>query len=354
MHTIVSTYHRLGRVLAVVFSALLVALAGAVGARASTLVISGAGWGHGVGMSQDGALGFAEHGWSDEAILAHYYRGTTLGTVAADTRVRVLIGGHVRSLGLEDYVRGVVSAEMPASWPAAALEAQAIASRTYALTAHDGGSAFDVFSDTRSQMYRGSAAYTPQTDAAVAATAGQVVTYAGAPAITYFFASSGGRTESVQNAFIGSLPEPWLVSVRDPYDAGPLHSWTLSLGFSTAAARLGSIVRGHFRGIEVLRRAVSPRILSAYVLGSGGRTSVSGADLAARLGLYDTWAYFSVRRGTTLTAEPDRSARAPSGGGSTQGAAPSAPASGPGGGVPAGGEGAPASGAAAGGASAPA
>src|SRR5205823_2043479 len=79
----------------------------------------------------------------------------------------------------------------------AALEAQAVASRTYALTAHAGGSRFDVYADTRSQVYRGVAAQTPQTDAAVAATASQVVTYAGRLAITYFFAGSGGRTETV-------------------------------------------------------------------------------------------------------------------------------------------------------------
>src|SRR5437899_576083 len=135
---------------------------------------------------------------------------------------------------------------------------------------------------------------------AVAATAGQIVTYAGRPAITYFFASSGGRTENVETAFPGSLPEPWLRGVLDPYDGGPLHSWTLTLSFSSAAARLGGLVRGRFQGIEVLSRGFSPRIVSAYVLGSGGRTLVGGAELAARLGLYDSWAYFSVREGASV------------------------------------------------------
>jgi stage II sporulation protein D len=312
MLTISPNYHRVPRVLAACASAITLALGAAGTARASTLVIAGAGWGHGVGMSQEGALGYAQHGWSYQAILAHYYSGTTIGAAPAGSRVRVLIAGKVHQVALEDYVRGVVSAEMPASWPLAALEAQAVASRTYALTAHAGGSAFDVYADTRSQVYRGPAAYTPETDAAVAATAGQVVAYAGRPAITYFFASSGGRTENVENAFGGSLAQPWLRGVRDPYDGGTLHSWTLSISFSTAAARLSGLVRGRFRGIEVLRRGFSPRILSAYVLGSGGRTLVTGAELAARLGLYDTWAYFSLRRGATLTAEPDSSGRAPS------------------------------------------
>src|SRR5437588_12105622 len=218
-----STYHRpcglqprrrsllahLGRAPAGIAAALtLVALTalGAAPAGGATLLIEGAGNGHGVGMSQDGALGYARHGASYQAILAHYYEGTTLGAAAPKAKIRVLVGSKVVKLPLERYVRGVVSAEMPSSWPAAALEAQAVASRTYALTAHAGGSRFDVYSDTRSQVYRGAAAETPQTNAAVAATAGQIVVYAGRPAATYFFAGSGGMTENVENGFPGSAP----------------------------------------------------------------------------------------------------------------------------------------------------
>jgi SpoIID/LytB domain protein len=358
MFVISSNYHRLSSCLAALTGAL--ALAGTGVAHASELVIAGAGFGHGVGMSQEGARGYAERGSSYEAILTHYYTGTTIAMAPAGASVRVLVGSRVQVLPLESYVRGVVSAEMPSSWPLAALEAQAVASRTYALTAHAGGSRFDVYADTRSQVYRGASAYTPETDAAVAATAGEVISYAGNPAITFFFASSGGRTETVENAFPGAAPEPWLRSVRDPYDGGTLHSWTVTLGFSVAAARLRGLVHGRFKGIEVLKRGFSPRILSAYVLGSRGRTLVSGGELAARLGLYDTWAYFSVRRGTAVSAEPDRSGAVgnspqppPA---ATSPAAPASPAAGAQGGVPAAGagEGAPAGSASAGGTSAPA
>jgi stage II sporulation protein D len=61
----------------------------------------------------------------------------------------------------------------------------------------------------------------------------------------------------------------------------------------------------------VLRRGFSPRILTAYVLGSRGRTLVHGPELAARLGLSDSWAYFSVRNGQATTPEPDRSGQPP-------------------------------------------
>ncbi|HWX44529.1 MAG TPA: SpoIID/LytB domain-containing protein [Solirubrobacteraceae bacterium] len=302
-----SSYHRpLPLAAALSIAVLLTAGAPAVGAS-PTLVIAGAGYGHGVGMSQEGALGYAQHGYTYEAILAHYYTGTTLGTVPERTKVRVLMGGKVHAIPVETYVRGVVGAEMPANWPLAALEAQAVASRTYALTDHAGGARFDVYADTRSQVYVGTKAQSAQTSAAVAATAGQVVTYGGRPAITYFFASSGGATENVQNAFLGAAPEPWLQGVQDPYDGGPQHRWSVSMSFAAAAGRLRGLVRGAFRGIEVLRRGYSPRIVSAYVLGSAGRAKVSGAELAERLGLDDTWAYFSVRTARGVLREPDLS-----------------------------------------------
>jgi stage II sporulation protein D len=336
-------------------AALAIALAGVGTASAAprpsaVLLITGGGYGHGVGMSQEGALGYAEHGYDYRQILAHYYTGTSIGAAAPKTQVRVLMGGKVRKVPLERYVRGVVSAEVSPSWPLAALEAQAVASRTYALTAHAGGSKFDVYADTRSQVYRGMAAQTPQTDTAVAATAGQIVTYAGSPAITYFFASSGGRTENVENAFGGSEPQPWLRGVADQYERGDEHTWKAALSFASAAAKLRGLVRGRFEGIEVTKRGFSPRIVTAYVLGSRGRTAVSGGQLAARLGLFSTWAYFSTREGQSIKPMSDRS------GSSALGApAPAPPSTGQGGGVPS----APAAGAAstgvtdAGGSSAP-
>jgi stage II sporulation protein D len=97
--------------------------------------------------------------------------------------------------------------------------------------------------------------------------------------------------------------------------------------------RLRGLIRGTFSGIEVTRRGYSPRILSAYVLASGGRTLVSGATLAARLGLYGTWAFFSARNGSTLSAMRDRTGQRPGGPGP---GLPTAPLSAGGGTSPAG------------------
>ncbi|HUB73927.1 MAG TPA: SpoIID/LytB domain-containing protein [Solirubrobacteraceae bacterium] len=314
---IASTYHRLAALLRTLVAAGALALAGAPAllaapaqAAGSTLIVEGAGNGHGVGMSQWGALGYAQHGWSDQQILAHYYTGTALGQAPAGFVVKVLEGSRVVGVPLERYVRGVVSAEMPASWPLEALEAQAIASRTFALTADAGGRRFDVYADTRSQVYEGAAAETAATNAAVADTAGQVVTYEGRPAITYYFASSGGMTEDDENSFAGSPPQPWLRGVPDAYET-KASSWKVKISFASAAARLRGLVKGSLRGIEVLQRGASPRIVSAEVLGSGGDVQVSGPELEARLGLQSAWAYFSVRSAGKVTREPDASGRAP-------------------------------------------
>jgi stage II sporulation protein D len=350
---------------------------------AARFTIRGAGFGHGVGMSQYGAMGWAEHGAPYDQILGHYYSGTALGTTDPNRAVRVLLqsastvrfsgatgaggtalspgrtyqarssGGSVTLLGargrklgasaaplvvsggsgglllggragngrtngryrgtfelrpdplggvdvinavaLEDYVRGVVAWESPASWPIEALKAQAVAARTYGITTRRSGT-FDEYPDTRSQMYGGMAAETPSTNAAVDATAGQVVTYEGRPVVTYFFSTSGGRTENIENTALGTTPEPWLKSVADPYDTvSPRHTWKpVKLSLATARARLSGLVKGSFRGVKVVKRGRSPRIVLADVIGSRGRTRVSGATLRARLGLFDTWAYFTT------------------------------------------------------------
>ena len=130
--------------------------------RDPDLIIEGAGDGHGVGMSQGGALGYAD-AWlqrpADPRPLLQRHVDWPSARAHGDARCSWALGSS--RCRLKRYVRGVVAAEMPASWPAAALEAQAIASRTYAITSDAGGSRFDVYSDTRSQVYEGRAAETP-------------------------------------------------------------------------------------------------------------------------------------------------------------------------------------------------
>jgi stage II sporulation protein D len=214
-------------------------------------------------------------------------------------------------VGLDDYVRGVISWEMPSSWAPEALKVQAVAARTYAITTSVGGGTFDLYSDTRSQMYGGVAAETPSTDAAVAASRGQVVTYHGTPVVTYFSSSSGGYTESVQNVWPGSQPEPWLVGVADPYDGAagnPNEHWGDNLSLGAAAAKLGHYVKGQLLGIQVTKHGASPRVLQADVVGTKGRTQITGQQLQSVFGLQTTLASFTTIS-TTAGAPPQSQSR---------------------------------------------
>jgi stage II sporulation protein D len=132
----------------------------------------------------------------------------------------------------------------------------------------------------------------------VAATSGQIVTYRGSPAVTYFFSSSGGYTENIENVWPGATPQPWLRGVPDPYDSAggsnPYYRWTYTLSLSAAQRRLGSLVRGSLVGIRVLSHGVSPRIVSALVVGTRGSTQVTGSQLEGALQLPSTYATFTT------------------------------------------------------------
>jgi len=338
-------------------------------------LVSGHGYGHGVGMGQWGAQGYALHGYTYDQILAAYYPGTTLGQTTASS-IRVLLAdgkkkltifspkpiavedgngvdhtlpagpttltrklelavdggpkqalvppltfspaagatltlGHayrgqivvdvlgnklraINELPLQQYLYGVVPAEMPSAWLPAALEAQAVAARSYALASRKAAAPFDVYADGRSQAYLGVSAETAAGRQAVDETAGQVLLYAGAVADTLFSSSTGGWTQSAADAF-GPPGRPYLVSVKDPYDTvSPYHDWgpvaVTAKTLESAVAVKGRIVdatvsRNSSRRVKALR-------LTTLSRGTQGTLSVSGATAAAALGLRSGW--FSV------------------------------------------------------------
>jgi stage II sporulation protein D len=216
------------------------------------------------------------------------YRGA-LETVPTESQAGSL--NVVDALALEQYVKGVMPNEVPPSWPAEELKAQAVAVRSIALTGGVGGNGFDLYSDTRSQVYKGLESEYASTNAAVAATRGQVVMYGGKVAQTLYSACSGGHTESAVNVF-GS-PVPYLVGVPDPYDSAcPLHEWTLKFSGPEISTKLGSYLQGRLKKVVVTKRGVSPRIIEAKLYGTGGVSTVTGTDLEVALGGYDTWMTF--------------------------------------------------------------
>ena len=364
---------------ALLIAATLLLLAPAT-AAAADVVIDGRGWGHGVGMSQYGAYGYAlREGRDHQFILGHYYTGSALGTAPA-TRMRVRLkaarapkisgatravsggrritlrddrgyrfqaldadrvavidgttgrtrarlrvpvtvtggastrlhgaaenglsngfyrgrmvlsreGGRVLAVNhvsLEHYLYGVVPAEMPASWPAEALAAQAVVARSYALTSRSTGLPWDVFADVRSQVYRGVLAEIAASTAAVQATRGEVVTVGGQVAQTFFFPPRAGARPPTRRAS----------AARRSRTCGRSRIRTTICRRCTPgppASRAGRPAQARLArdrptaGVGVASRSPSGRAATVLVRGSGGDRTVSAASVRTALGLRSTW-----------------------------------------------------------------
>jgi stage II sporulation protein D len=332
-------------------------------------LVIGHGWGHGVGMSQWGAFGYAQNGYTYDKILAHYYPGTELGPSTVKS-IRVLLASTasvtisstgpwklkdgtaaattlpagkvtlnpqltfklpdasaaqtftgpltftassasaplvfkkpyrgtftvtsdgtkltlVNTAPLEQYLYAVVPSEMPKTWLPEALKVQAVAARSYALAVRKTAGPFDVYADTRSQVYGGVGAEAPATTAAVDATAGEVLTYGGRVALTYFSSTSGGRTAAIGDVW-KSPPVPYLVSVSDPYDTiSPYHDWG-PIAFTAAKLKQALKVPGRLLDVQTTVNA-SQRVTDLTAIGDKGDLVVPGTDVRTALGLRSTW-----------------------------------------------------------------
>ncbi|MHB8891290.1 MAG: SpoIID/LytB domain-containing protein [Candidatus Limnocylindrales bacterium] len=199
----------------------------------------------------------------------------------------------VNRLGLDEYLRGVVPVEMPSSWPVEALRAQAITARSYALRhLHPTTGTFDLYDDTRSQVYRGVEAERSVTNAIIAQAPGVVMLSAGKVVDAYFHSTGGSATESSQYAFVGSTGTvsttrySYLRGIDDrrfdgsAYDVGsPYFAWsTSSLTRSQLAAMLRTDSRtnvGDVLRLNLTRRGVSGRLYQVVIYGTSATKTVS-------------------------------------------------------------------------------
>jgi stage II sporulation protein D len=369
--------------------------------QAASFTVSGAGYGHGRGMSQYGAYGAAKRGLSWRQILTFYYPGTqqvkqgtratikvwitadsdndlrvmpakglrlsdgagrnyTLPTGSAYTAWRVKRSGsgntlsyrkasgawatkktplksgawwfsnsanvvkvwvssgarrelrgrvgmvHWRSGGrtvnllrMEDYLRGVVPAEMPTSWAADAVRAQSVAARSYAarLQASSRSSLYDLCDTTRCQVYRGYASTsrgrrvvyeTARGNAAVAATARTILRHGRSIALTEFASSNGGSTVRT------SLP--YQVAKLDRYD-GVIRSNAWTRGLSASSIARAYPAAGSVKQLRVTKRTGTGRwggrVLSMKIVGSKRTLTVTGSAFQSKFGMRSS--LFTIR-----------------------------------------------------------
>ena len=210
----------------------------------------------------------------------------------------------VNFVSYDDYVKGVIPKEMPNGWHLEAYKAQALAARSYGFTSAAPTRDYDVRDDQSDQCYGGATVETSASIAAVAATAGKVITYNGAAIRAYFSSSSGGYTVGVGCWNTGTVckpNDPFLIPVADPADLAVVvpvpnkhASWTVT--FSSATIRQAIL---NYRGVDIgtlLSTDVSNQapgnvghVVSVRFAGTGGTVDVP-ADIFLRtyLGLKST------------------------------------------------------------------
>jgi SpoIID/LytB domain protein len=206
-------------------------------------------------------------------------------------------GDAINEVPILQYVEGVVPRESPASWPAAALEAQAVAARSYAIAYLSSHAA--ICDTTSCQVYGGdptqygaeSATFYEQSNAAVVAT-GRLVLECGNDsacgsrtkvALTEFSSSTGGYTAG------GAFPA--VLDAGDATPSNPNHDWTASVSTRAVQAAFPSV--GALQSVTVTGRNglgdLGGRVTQMVLAGTGGRLTISGTQFAAALGLKSDW-----------------------------------------------------------------
>ena len=226
-------------------------------------------------------------------------RGIWLGSRRYRGRLQFLVrGGQVQvvnHLGIETYLASVVGSEMPHRWPLPALQAQAVAARTYALRQRGKAGDFDVKATVSSQVYRGVESETPSTIEAVESTRSLVLVHAGRLINAVFHSSSGGATEPSGEVWRNQLP--YLVSVADHDQHSPVHRWNKR--FDDDALRDLFRETGGVKRLQVLKTSSTGRVRTARVQGPRGSLVLTGRELRKRLGLKSTMVQFELINGST-------------------------------------------------------
>lgn len=221
----------------------------------------------------------------------------------------------VNRVNLEEYLYGVVPAEIPAWWPQAALEAQAVAARTYAL-ANLGRyriQGFDLLATPASQVYSGVTQEAPSVIEAVNATRGQILTFDGKPAAAFYYDNSGGYTESgafvwgTDRPYLQAIPEKplavrnkpltpdeladWLTSqpecatYREGYYVRSAYRWTLWVTRQQLESRIHRKARvGRIKAIIPMERGISGRVQRVMIKGTAGSCILNRESIPYRLG----------------------------------------------------------------------
>jgi len=221
------------------------------------------------------ALDAWHFGWNGRT-----YRGTSEVVALPDGRRALL-----NMLPLDAYLSGVISKEISASWAPSAQQAQAIVSRTYALLKLHPEKAYDVVASESDQVYGGIEGETVEGRAAVDATAGAILVYAGRPAHVVYSACCGGRTADAADVWGASYP--YLPSIVDPNCLGtPAFNWNATVALDAVAAAFGSPFTdvGPLRSVRIESDDPNDRPRNIAFVGNASSFETSPKAFRASLG----------------------------------------------------------------------
>jgi stage II sporulation protein D len=200
--------------------------------------------------------------------------------------VRLPDGGIVTTVPVEQYLYSVVAREMPASWPDAALQAQAICARTYVLQRSNPSRDYDVVSSESDQVYDGLDSESPAAIGAVNASSRQVLRFAGGFAAIAYSSSCGGHTESSVEAW-GGEARPYLNGVVCGWCSGsPDYHWSCTIAAGDVARSVSQsfIPDGELQDVRVTQADSSGRAKEIEIVAAGSQFSVEAAAFRRAVG----------------------------------------------------------------------
>ena len=276
-----------------------------VTAEPDSVVFYTYGYGHGVGMSQNGANFYAQYdGWTYDQILSFYYPGTMLVQTSVPEYQTMTVGGKTDTV--VSILSQIINNEMGDGFSVEAIKAQAVAAYTYYL--YNGYGAGMVCKSNPSQKIVD----------AVRSVLGVVVYYENEPALTMFYASSGGATASSKDIFFGDIPYLTSVTVRHDESSDPHYCCSKIYSSSELKFKLESLYHVTLTGnpYNWIQLEYGDGGYVAYAV-IGGQVRVKGNDLRSVLGLKSPKFEFEYQSGASASANAP--AAAPDAAGSNAG-----------------------------------
>ncbi|WP_164914362.1 SpoIID/LytB domain-containing protein [Aminipila luticellarii] len=243
-----------------------------------------------IGTKNSGETVILNEGQTNANCLMPYDNDGLVGFGSSQYRGGILFNSTsgkltiINLLPVEEYLYGVINAELSKSYPEEALKAQAVAARSYAVCnlGNHKSYGFDLCATTHCQVYKGYTDEYPETVHAVDATRGETIQYNGETVNAFFYKNSGGYTQDSQDVWGGNVG--YLKAVKDEYS--PAYSWSQSFTFAELSSKLASAGYnvGNVTTVSITKRNQSGAVETLQFTGTGGTAVLQKDKIRSVLG----------------------------------------------------------------------